>query len=369
VDRIPGGATLSVTIICLLALVFVAREVSKAVSKRFQGWLSPDLNLRLAVGVVLVGGLAVLYELWITLAAISVSFIAAFATRSMRRILKTRKQFIALAAMGIMIVGAAWYDIATRRSREQSFDVAFVLPSEAREDRELLYGHFKAALVRSFRGVERVRIVPLQLAKDDYDKYSYDNERNLLLYRTPEGHVRLFIRSQYTSSPTNNGQGRILKSTVTPYLRPATGPEGLQRIADWKPLTVTGHSLQLEAMALRNSFQFISVLLDRSIIELSSVDQARIWSNVLHEYQLVLTRLSAECAALMKLENALPQLNVRLAQPAGLHARDLKQIRNDVAEILATECPALEMGGELDLTRVRREVDTAVARIAPDAVK
>ncbi|HLG42207.1 MAG TPA: hypothetical protein VI643_02495, partial [Planctomycetota bacterium] len=135
---------------------------------------------------------------------------------------------------------------------------------------------------------------PEKLTQDALAKYTIDQDKNLLAYRTTEGYPRVFIRNRY-SAPQGTAQsdeGR-LNMLIIPYQRRASG-DRIDRLADWpsRPFAIGQDRLD---EALRSSFELIVFLASKQLIKVPEDAQQTIWRNILDEYSQFLALHAPAC--------------------------------------------------------------------------
>ena len=204
-----------------------------------------------------------------------------------------------IAGTGILVVlaGALWADIAIDRDRQDTFDVAFLLPPEGSSDRaaaKQVFNDIKHALRVTLKNATNLEIVPDQLTDKDFKLYEFQNTEALLAYKARKGYARVFIRIKYNLD-VPSGVQRI---AVKPYLRLVVGKTKTIRLPDdWGLLPMVGRAAS-PVVALRVSFELVSFLSSKKLIRLEQAELQQFWRNLFDEYADAMAMANAECVTL-----------------------------------------------------------------------
>ena len=307
-----GGVALTMIAALMLLLRALGGKYRDELARRFGEWLKSGHAFGvITISLVVVPLLIVFEKLIFAGAAVAVSA-AYLAARRFVPFLFTspRRSGVAAVVAVAVLTTALMADVYVGSNREETFDVAFLLPPEASgvdPAKKVLmdngvFTEIKHALRVALKDAANVEIVPEQLTEEDFKRYGYSSKdalRELLTYKASKGYARIFIRVKY-SLDMPSGMQRV---GVTPYLRPVGKTKTLLEPGGWTFSPLQGRVASRE-VALKTSFELISFLSSRKLIRLEPSELQQVWRNLLQEYADEVVLANADCASVRdELEN------------------------------------------------------------------
>jgi TIR domain len=294
-DRASDGGTILVVLLSLIILGAFFRQHNAALTGVVGNWRRNRRTFAIisvsVLGAAILVGRGMLIS-GLALAAIAVTYLvlrrfaSGFFVSAVRLTMSIGAAFLALAA-------AWWGDITIEASRENAYDVAFLLPPDGGRSAqaENIFKQLKEALDVSLKNVESMQIVPDHLFPVDFLRYDFAKQDALLAYKARQGFPRLFIRSKYNL----DGRSDSLRILVTLYKR-AAGRKGIQPLSDWTHPAWEAHSTPNETykVALQAAFDVVSFLSSEKLIKLRPDEQQKFWQDLLEEYSQLLAVTGAE---------------------------------------------------------------------------
>lgn len=323
-------------------------RLNEAVSERVKEWLKISHNLLVVLIFVAVAlFLFDKYRLW-ALGVVAAAVIGYFAVGRWYPALLSSKLRVAGMVLACASAFAIAYslDVYLEERRVEQFDIAFLLPPDGvSTEPEQLFAGLRRTLNVTFNGVDRIRIVPEQLKAEDMPKYSYDDPQHLLEYRTRDGSPKVFIRNSSTQ------QENRMRMVIIPYQR-RPGGNGIERVKGWNLNPLVGAQEKIQGLGLRSTFDLVSFLATKGLINLSPDAEQLAWRNILDEYELFLALNAPACPAR-------EQLSKLSASKAPLKESQVKQILN-------AGCAELRENEQASTKISDRTYDTLKARYVPN---
>lgn len=285
--QFSDGASLLFALFVVGLLKTTLDRLNEAVSERVKEWLKISHNLLVVLIFVAVAlFLFDKYRLWAS-GVVAAAVIGYFVVRRWYPALLSSKFRVAgmLLACASAFAIAYSLDIYLEERRVEQFDIAFLLPLDGvSEEPEKLFAGLRRTLNVTFNGVDRIRIVPEQLKAEDMPKYSIDATEHLLEYRSRDGYPSVFIRNQYRVVAGPTQEENRMRMLIVPYQR-RSGGKGIEPVEGWNLSPLVGAQEKIEGLGLRSTFDLVSFLATKGLINLSSDAQQLAWRNILTEYE------------------------------------------------------------------------------------
>jgi hypothetical protein len=304
-DHTSDGGTVLVIFLSLIILGAFFRQYNAALSGVVGKWVKHRRALAVATISVLGAAILIGREMLISgvvLAALGTAYLAVrrfasgFFLSAVRATVSVGAAFVALAT-------AWWGDVTIESSRENAYDVAFLLPPDGGRSAqaENIFKQLKEALDVSLKNVESIQIVPDQLSPVDFSRYDFAKQDALLAYKARQGYPRLFIRSKYNLDSRSDS----LRILVTLYKR-AVGHKGIQPLNEWTHPAWQAHPTPNETyrIALQATFDVVSFLASEKLIKFKPDQQQKFWQDLLEEYSQLLAVTGSENEELRRILSA-----------------------------------------------------------------
>jgi hypothetical protein len=252
----------------------------------------------------------------------------------------------ATAALAFFALAIAWWvDVAIKTSRENSQDVAFLLPPDGgySPQAERIFEGVKEAFVLSIMNIGSLQMVPDHLTPTDFSRYDFSKQDALLAYKPSQGYPRIFIRIKHNLNDRSNS----LRILLTLYQR-TEDHKGLQPLGRWThpPWEASSSpndlSNEISRVGYQATFDVISFLSSMKLIKLDPVQQRRFWHNLLEEYQRVLAVTDCENKELIQMISAVDTLD-----------------ESKIRQVLSVSCGAAKNGPST--SEPNKAIDTVTA--------